>query len=139
MDWSHIERDVAIRTDTMTQRRFEFHNAGAGADRPHKISKLLDGILSSRLLVDEKPSRESKPTFDENLNQQQHPLLKTVLGDLAELQSCLRSHASKLEMFEGSCMKFDHEAVNLRKNQESLFNRVDHIESGLQGKSSDVD
>ena len=139
MDWSHIERDVAIRTDTMTQRRFEFHNAGPGSDRPHKISKLLDGILSSRLLVDEKPSRESKPTFDENLNQQQHPLLKTVLGDLAELQSCLRSHASKLEMFEGSCMKFDHEAVNLRKNQEALFNRVDHIESGLQGKSSDVD
>lgn len=138
MDWSNIERNVAIKTDSLTRKSLDSLDYGT-ASRPRKITMLLDNIMSSRLMADEKPSLDgNRSMFDENVNQQ-HPIVRALLADIVELQTALRIQASKIEAFEGSVTKFDHEALHMRKNQESLFGRLDRVESGLQGRLGEAD
>ena len=133
MDWSNIERDVALKTSVRGRQQLDLDESM----RPGKITKLIDGILSSRLLAEDKSLKENSKSNIEIINQH-NPLMKTLLTDLSELQSSLRAQAVKLEQYDSSYLKYDHDFHHFKKNQDALFGRINQIEAGLQGKSGDT-
>jgi chromosome segregation ATPase len=136
MDWANIERDVALRTESRNLRNIDFDSS----TRSGKVTKLIDGILSSKLLLEDKPMKENQSSnYNESASHHFNPMLKTLMADLAELQSALRFQSSRIEQFDTSYTRYDHDVLQMKKNQDALFDRINHIEAGTQGKSTDVD
>jgi hypothetical protein len=135
MNWASIERDVALRTESRSFRSVDLD----ASLRSGNVSRLIDGILSSRLLADDKPTKEEQKLAYEDGGHANPVLVKSLLADIAEVQTALRRQASKVEQIGTVHERRENDVSQVRKSLDALFDRVNQLEAAHQGKPSDAD
>lgn len=139
MNWSNIEKDVALQTESIVNasKRFE-----GGTDDTHALKSDSSIFVNNRLSLSSEYSPINDIVFDgktstlydrntsidsSSINPGNH-LMKVVFNEVSELRNALR-------LINSSLSKHDHDSMDLKRNQIQIFERLDLIDYSIKDDS----
>lgn len=140
MNWSNIEKDVALQTESIVNasKRFDGGTGETHASNSDSSSIFVHNRLS--LSSEYSPINDAvfdgstSTSYDKNasidsssINQGNH-IMKVVFNEVSELRTALRQINSNLS-------KHDHDSIDLKRNQIQIFERLDLIDYSIKDDS----
>jgi chromosome segregation ATPase len=132
MNWSNIEKDVALQTESIVNASKRFD--GGTGETHVSIGDSSSIFVNNRLSLSSEYSPNNDVVFDGNasldsssINPGNH-VMKVVFNEVSELRNALRLINSNLS-------KHDHDSMDLKRNHIQIFERLDLIEYSIKDDS----
>lgn len=129
MNWSNIEKDVALQTESIVNASKRFDG-----ETHVSIGDSSSIFVNNRLSLSSEYSPNNDVVFDGNasldsssINPGNH-VMKVVFNEVSELRNALRLINSNLS-------KHDHDSMDLKRNHIQIFERLDLIEYSIKDDS----
>jgi len=130
MNWSNIEKDVALQTESIVNASKSF-DAGLGDSSSIFASNRLSSSSEYSPINDIVFDGNTSTSFDRNasigsssVNPGNH-IIKVVLNEVSELRNALR-------LINSNFSKYDHDSMELKRNQIQIFERLDSIDYSMK-------